>query len=208
MLGLNHYTSKYASYRPIPNPSGGWSDDQATTISNTDSKGNLIGPQAASSWLNVVPGGMYDILKWISARYGNPIIMITENGVISKYTYSYSYFFSKIIVLVDAPGETELPLEEALNDTFRVNYYSSYLDSVMKVIDEGVKVEGYFAWSLMVFLILYSNSFKLCFTIFIRTILNGLMVMIIASVYIMWDDIVFVLFFLQLTPLLSFLLFY
>lgn len=63
-------------------------------------------------------------------------------------------FFSKIIVLVDAPGETELPLEEALNDTFRVNYYSSYLDSVMKAIDEGVKVEGYFAWSLMVFLIL------------------------------------------------------
>lgn len=93
---------------------------------------------------------MHDILKWISARSGNPIIMITENGGISNY----SYFFSKIIVLVDAPGETELPLEEALNDTFRVNYYSSYLDSVMKAIDEGVKVEGYFAWSLMVFLIL------------------------------------------------------
>eukprot|EP00604_Paraphysomonas_vestita_P003226 CAMPEP_0174821732 /NCGR_PEP_ID=MMETSP1107-20130205/9227_1 /TAXON_ID=36770 /ORGANISM="Paraphysomonas vestita, Strain GFlagA" /LENGTH=268 /DNA_ID=CAMNT_0016039067 /DNA_START=678 /DNA_END=1484 /DNA_ORIENTATION=- len=128
--GLNHYTSKYVSYRPIPNPSGGWSDDQATTTSNTDSNGNLIGPQAASGWLNVVPSGMYDLLKWISARYGNPIIMITENGV-------------------DVPGETELPLEEALHDTFRVDYYSSYLSSVMKAIDEGVNVQGYFAWSLM-----------------------------------------------------------
>ncbi len=53
-------------------------------------------------------------------------------------------------MLVDAPGESSLPLSEALHDSFRVDYYSGYLSSVMKAKDEGVKVQGYFAWSLMV----------------------------------------------------------
>jgi hypothetical protein len=53
--GLNHYTSKYATDRAIPSPSAGWSDDQATTMTNTDSSGNLIGPQAASSWFSFPP---------------------------------------------------------------------------------------------------------------------------------------------------------
>jgi hypothetical protein len=53
--GLNHYTSKYAAYRPIPSPSGGWGDDQATSMTNTDAQGNLIGAQAASSWSASLP---------------------------------------------------------------------------------------------------------------------------------------------------------
>jgi len=91
LTGLNHYTSKYATYRPTPSPSGGWGDDQANTISNTDSNGNLIGPQAASAWLNVVPTGMYDLLKWLSARYGNPVIMITENEKVRTYLDSLAF---------------------------------------------------------------------------------------------------------------------
>jgi hypothetical protein len=51
---------------------------------------------------------------------------------------------------VDVPGETELPVEEALRDSFRVDYYSSYLASVMRAMDQGVRVTGYFAWSLTV----------------------------------------------------------
>jgi hypothetical protein len=36
-----------------------------------------------------------------------------------------------------------------LNDTFRINYYKSYLFHVEKAIADGVHVQGYFAWSLL-----------------------------------------------------------
>lgn len=99
-------------------------------MSNTNAEGELIGPQADSDWLNVVPSGMYDLLTWLAARYHNPIFLITENGV-------------------DSPGESTMALEDAIHDTFRIDYYSSYLASVMKAIGDGVNVQGYFAWSLM-----------------------------------------------------------
>jgi len=40
-------------------------------------------------------------------------------------------------------------LKEALNDQFRVNYYREYLANMAKAMKEGVKVNGYFAWSLL-----------------------------------------------------------
>lgn len=82
--------------------------------------------------LNVVPSGIHDLLLWLSNRYGKKTpIFITENGC-------------------DVPGESQLSLEDALNDTFRVNYYNDYLENVMKAMQEGVQVKAYFAWSLMV----------------------------------------------------------
>ena len=119
------------SNNPNPvTPSDGWSDDQGTIVSNTDVNGELIGPQADSDWLNVVPTGIYDLLIWLNKRYNKPMFLITENGV-------------------DVPGESEMSLEQALKDTFRIDYYSSYLDNVMKAITSGVNVGGYFAWSLV-----------------------------------------------------------
>jgi hypothetical protein len=195
-------------------------------MSNTDSNGDLIGPQAASSWssislsspsfplfdwafafgcrLNVVPSGMYDLLHWLSARYGNPVIMITENGGISSppFLHSSPSFPPPLLPLtsapylsaavVDVPGETELPLSEALHDSFRVDYYSSYLASVTRAMDEGVQVKGYFAWSLMVLPSPYPCCRGECVTscsplfVSLRITLNGLMVTIIALVCIMW----------------------
>ncbi len=91
-----------------------------------------IGPTADSDWLRVVPWGMRRALNYINQHYNAPWIIITENGV-------------------DVPGEGLMPLEQALNDTFRVNYYSAYLDNVAKAMNEdSVSVLGYFAWSLMV----------------------------------------------------------
>ena len=79
----------------------------------------------------MVPEGAYNILTWISQRYSNPPLLITENGV-------------------DVPGESELPLAQALEDDFRVDFYSGYLQNVMKAMAEGVDVRGYFAWSMLV----------------------------------------------------------
>ena len=48
--------------------------------------------------------GMQPLLQYIDSHYKHPIIYITENGC-------------------DVPGESQMELQEALNDTFRINYY-------------------------------------------------------------------------------------
>lgn len=39
------------------------------------------GVVAETGWLTVVPDGFRSLLQWVSARYGRPIIMVTENGM-------------------------------------------------------------------------------------------------------------------------------
>ena len=39
-----------------------------------------IGPQAESDWLYSVPWGFRAMLNWLAQRYGNPPVVITENG--------------------------------------------------------------------------------------------------------------------------------
>ena len=93
--------------------------------------GTEIGPPGASSWLRAVPWGIRENLKWVSERYGNPKIYITENGC-------------------DVIGESDLPLEQALHDTFRVDFLTEYTTNVMAAFHiDGVNVAGYYSWSLL-----------------------------------------------------------
>ncbi|KAJ3659573.1 hypothetical protein Zmor_011256 [Zophobas morio] len=79
--------------------------------------------ESASSWLRVVPWGMRKLLNWLSKTYNHPEIFITENGV------------------SDTGG---------LNDDRRINYYREYLSNVLEaILDDGVNVTRYTAWSLM-----------------------------------------------------------
>jgi beta-glucosidase/6-phospho-beta-glucosidase/beta-galactosidase len=45
-------------------------------------------------------------------------------------------------IAFDELGESTMPIKEALNDTFRVQYYSEYLDEVKRAIVDGVNVRG------------------------------------------------------------------
>lgn len=127
-FGLNHYTSNWAKDDPHAPIGQGWGTDQKVQTSHVRD-GIPIGPQAASDWLYVYPQGMKEILLWIHNRY-NTSVFVTENGV-------------------DVPGENEMPLKEALNDTFRVNYFKDYLQNLKEAVAAGVDVQGYFAWSLL-----------------------------------------------------------
>ncbi|CAL8170379.1 unnamed protein product [Prunus armeniaca] len=89
-----------------------------------------IGPQAASDWLYVYPKGIYDLLNYTKNKYNDPIIYITENGV-------------------DELNDPKIPLEQALNDTNRTDFYYHHLCYLHKAMSEGAKVKGYFAWSLV-----------------------------------------------------------
>jgi len=129
-FGLNHYTSSYTENRTVESSAIGWEYDHHVQ-SSRDRDGILIGPRADSTWLYVVPWGIRKSLQYIKETYGNPQIFITENGV-------------------SVPDESLLPLQQALNDSFRINYYGGYLSQVSKSISEDqVNVKGFFAWSLL-----------------------------------------------------------
>ncbi|KAI9113965.1 hypothetical protein K1719_015216 [Acacia pycnantha] len=90
--------------------------------------GTPIGPRAYSDWLYEVPWGMYRALIYIKERYGNPTVILSENGM-------------------DDPGN--FTLAEGFQDGARMNYYREYLSQLKKAIDDGSNVVGYFAWSLL-----------------------------------------------------------
>ena len=132
-IGLNHYTSNYIGNRKSPLPPVNqrtFNDDQRTEGSSYKN-GVPIGPKAESDWLFVYPPGIRSMLNWIQKRYNPQMIYVTENGV-------------------DAPGESSMPISQALNDTFRVNYLHDYLTEVSNaVMQDGVNVKAYFVWSMM-----------------------------------------------------------
>ncbi|XP_052153006.1 beta-glucosidase 13 [Oryza glaberrima] len=129
-IGLNYYTSNYAGSLP---PSNGLNNSYST-----DARANLtavrngipIGPQAASPWLYIYPQGFRELVLYVKENYGNPTIYITENGV-------------------DEFNNKTLPLQEALKDDTRIDYYHKHLLSLLSAIRDGANVKGYFAWSLL-----------------------------------------------------------
>jgi beta-glucosidase/6-phospho-beta-glucosidase/beta-galactosidase len=115
---LNHYTTELVTNRVGTYP--GWSNDQDCENSQDPSW-----PASASTWLKSVPWGFRKLLNWIKQTYGNPELLVTENG------WSDS----------DDVG---------LNDDGRIDYYNSYINNMLKaVLVDGCNVHSYTAWSLM-----------------------------------------------------------
>ncbi|KAL5721993.1 beta-glucosidase [Ranunculus cassubicifolius] len=153
-LGINHYTTYYmfdprqrqpkvrgyqmdwnAGYacklisRLVQILSYLYKHDNSVWLSYTVARRGIpIGRRANSNWLFMVPWGMYKAVTYIKEQYGNITIILSENGM-------------------DDPGNVTLP--KALHDTTRINYYKSYLIQLKRAIDDGAKVTGYFAWSLL-----------------------------------------------------------
>ncbi|XP_076816813.1 uncharacterized protein LOC143462503 [Clavelina lepadiformis] len=121
-FGLNHYTTDFAFDYFEPNMS------VVSYYSDREAGGDkdITWPQAASAWLQEVPWGLRRLLAYIKEEFNDPPILITENG------------FSE-------EGDSS-----DLNDWWRKQYYSRYINEVLKAIKEdGVNVIGYTAWSLM-----------------------------------------------------------
>ncbi|KAJ7523015.1 hypothetical protein O6H91_18G034700 [Diphasiastrum complanatum] len=128
-VGINHYTSRFATPGPTATDPSDYGQDQEVLLS-VQRAGSMIGDRAASEWLFIVPWGLQKLLHWVTARYNKPPIIITENGM-------------------DDPNLETVLLEEILQDAKRILYYQTYLSSVLKAIREGADVQGYFAWSLL-----------------------------------------------------------
>ncbi|KAL6273430.1 hypothetical protein ACE6H2_024122 [Prunus campanulata] len=129
-IGINYYSARYASHkRRVSYAHKSYLTDPQVN-ETTELNGVPIGRQAASDWLYVYPKGLYDLVLYTKKKYDDPIIYITENGV-------------------DEFNDPKLPLEQALNDTDRIDYYYHHLCYLHAAMRDGAKVKGYFAWSLL-----------------------------------------------------------
>ncbi|KAK4412684.1 Oleuropein beta-glucosidase [Sesamum alatum] len=130
-LGLNYYTSIYATNDPDPQCEDGYFKDQHVKY-QYDRGGILIGPVAGSSWLHIVPWGIKKLLTYTKTTYNNlPPIYITENGV-------------------DEKSDCKLTACDACVDPVRVKYHQDHLANILKAMhdkDHPVDVRGYFVWS-------------------------------------------------------------
>ncbi|KAK6933703.1 Glycoside hydrolase family 1, partial [Dillenia turbinata] len=94
----------------------GWCVYPINQTIRPERNGVPIGPATALSWLHVYPRGIRDLLVYTMKEYNNPLLYITENGV-------------------DDWNNKTLPLEEALKDPMRIDYYQQHLWFLRKAIE-------------------------------------------------------------------------
>ncbi|RVE57842.1 hypothetical protein OJAV_G00203320 [Oryzias javanicus] len=118
-FGLNHYTSVLA-----------FSVDFGETLNYDADRGVAVISdrtwlESGSNWLKIAPLGFRKLLKYIKDEYGDPPILVTENGVSEN-------------------GPVDL------NDEHRSYFYENYVNEMLKAnMTDGANVIGYTAWSLM-----------------------------------------------------------
>ena len=67
-------------------------------------------------------------MKQVRRDYDNPVVMISENGA--------AFADTKVV-------------DGLVQDDDRIEYLASHLGEARRAIQDGVKLEGYFLWSLM-----------------------------------------------------------
>jgi beta-glucosidase len=127
--GMNHYCANFIRAKtgePDPNDIAG-----NLELLLEDKNGVSVGPITQSPWLRPSAIGFRKLLKWLSERYGYPKIYVTENGT-------------------SVLGENDMPLEQLLEDEFRVQYFKDYIGAMADAYTfDGVNVRAYMAWSLL-----------------------------------------------------------
>ncbi|XP_053127995.1 lactase-like protein [Hemicordylus capensis] len=119
-LGINHFTTYYVSQR-------NFSSDELSYFTDRDlvELVDLRWPGSGSRWLYSVPWGFRRLLNFVKARYGNPLIYVTENGISEKLQYAQ------------------------LCDEWRTDYLKGYINEMLKAMKDGVNIQGYTVWSLL-----------------------------------------------------------
>ncbi|KAG5551597.1 hypothetical protein RHGRI_009867 [Rhododendron griersonianum] len=128
-LGINYYTAQYVADAPHSFV-GKLSYTTDPRVKYTGVRHGIpIGPLSSNGWIYVYPQGIYETMMYIKKKYKNPIIYITENGYGDESNLKDRF-------------------TEARVDKMRTNYLIDHLRCLREAIDDGVKVKGYFVWSL------------------------------------------------------------
>ncbi|NXS17264.1 LPH hydrolase, partial [Mystacornis crossleyi] len=122
-FGLSHYTSRLVSAGADGTCTPGYE-----SIGNFSLHVDPSWPQAASSWIHVVPWGLRRLLKFVSQEYTG----------------------SKIPIYIAGNGVPTGDAGDLLNDTLRVDYFRQYIDEALKAVKlDAVDVRSYIARSLL-----------------------------------------------------------
>ncbi|OUS72088.1 beta-glucosidase [Pseudoalteromonas sp. A601] len=97
------------------------------TADNWFEEANLTNVPITDMGWEVYPQGLTELLVSLNELYTLPKIYITENGA----------------AMADSVHDNQVL------DYERVSYYHTHLNAVNDAINQGVNVQGYFAWSLM-----------------------------------------------------------
>ncbi|PHH80283.1 hypothetical protein CDD83_3771 [Cordyceps sp. RAO-2017] len=126
--GMNYYTAQFARHRAGPPPATDYTGN--VDERQHDRAGAPVGEASGVGWLRACPGQFRKHLARVHRLYGKPIY-VTENGC-------------------PCPGEDAMTRDEAVDDHFRIRYFASHLDALCRAVrEDGVPVQGYFAWALL-----------------------------------------------------------
>ncbi|CAH0597636.1 unnamed protein product [Chrysodeixis includens] len=119
-FGVNHYSAFLTSSteHKLSHPVPSLMDDIDSGVYTPDEW-----PKSSSSWLIFAPNSVYNAITHLNTRYNKPVFYITENG------WSTSN-------------------DRDLIDDDRIAYYRAALENVLDLLDDGVNLKGYMAWSL------------------------------------------------------------
>ncbi|KAH1032641.1 hypothetical protein J1N35_044815 [Gossypium stocksii] len=132
-IGINHYTTYYArkDRTQIRKLILQDASSDAAVITTSFREGAAIGEKAASRWLRIVPWGIRKLARYLKDKYGNPPVIVTENGM-------------------DDLNSPFISIKRALKDVKRIEYHRDYLSNLSAAIREDkCDVRGYFVWSLL-----------------------------------------------------------
>jgi beta-glucosidase len=113
-IGLNHYTRQIVRH------------DANVPLFELSTGGRLSGAEYTEMGWEVCPPAFGEVLARLRTEYGNPNVIVTENGAAM-------------------PEEHD---DGRIRDPRRAAYLAAYLEELRRQIAAGSNVNGYFVWSL------------------------------------------------------------
>jgi beta-glucosidase len=129
LLGINYYTGGYtreATRAPLSSAQ----DDafqQIDALRHLQTV-NVAGFRKTDIGWDVYADGFYKVLTWLKDEYGNPPLLITENG---------------------ACDNTEPDATGRVDDALRIEYHRRHVIALDRALRSGCDLRGYTAWSLL-----------------------------------------------------------
>lgn len=140
-IGVNYYTRARVAAAPDARPLGAvclrhskhGGRDARVPEGGQDARApdggqDARAPRSTAMGWEIYPEGLGEVLGWFKGRYGNPQVLITENG---------------------AAFEDPPPCAGLVRDPQRIAYLRSHLRAAAQALAGGVDLKGYFVWSLM-----------------------------------------------------------